>query len=789
MPPPTPLPVEALRRVCDPASFPFDDTSALDPSSDIIGQPRGTRAIEFGVGIRSQGYNIFVLGETGTGRVTAIRRFLQKKTAGEPVPPDWVYVYNFAVPHQPTALRFAPGGAVAFKNDLDSLLSCLREDLPRAFDTEEYHEAIEAIDARFEEQQSTVLAELQTAAREEGFALLRRPSGMDIAPVVDGAVMSPEQFQALPAETQQQLDRQRLQLGARLDEAFFRIRQLETTARQEVEALNREVARTALAHVVANLRERYEATPAVLAFLNAAFADVLDNVRLFVPDDEREETVDLLRYQVNVLVDNIAAVGIPVIFEPNPNYANLIGRIEYEMVYGAMTTHFTNIKAGSLHRANGGYLVLNARDLLRHGSAWEALKRALKEEVIQLQSPDALDGPNQVMAKSLDPEPIPLQVKIILMGSPGLFYKLYDLDEDFGELFKVKADFDSVMPRTPDADLAYAHFIAGRCHEEGLPHFDRGAVARVIEHGSRLCDHQDKLSTRFGLIAGLVREAAYWAGARGAERVTAEDVRHAIAEQVYRSNEAEERIQEHFDENLIMLTTTGRVVGQVNGLAVIDLGDHSFGQPSRITAQTYMGEEGVINIDREVEMTGPLHNKGLLTLVGYLGGTYAQNQPLSLSASLSFEQNYGGVDGDSASSAELYALLSSLAGAPVDQGRAVTGSVNQRGEVQPIGGVSEKIEGFFRLCRKRGLTGDQGVLIPVGNVKHLMVDEEVVEAVRAGTFHVWAVSTIDEGVELLMDIPAGRRDRQRQYPDGSLHRRVQGRLRELAEELKQFGED
>lgn len=782
------LSAEQLRRVCSLDHFQFETTAELEAQNAIIGQPRGTRAIEFGIGIRSQGYNVFVLGETGTGRITAIRRFLRHKTSDRPIPPDWVYVHNFATPHRPRTIRFAPGKGSAFKLELDSLLVCLREDLPKAFENEAYRDSIEKIRLQFEDRQSEVFAALQAKAQAQGYTILRTAAGLDISPVIDGQVMTPEMFQQLPAEQQRTIDKETQTLNAELDDAYYQIRQFETETRQAADKINRQVAETAIDHIFTHLRQCYQEEKQVLIYLDEVYKDVLDNVQDFLPNENREGEVDLRRYTVNLVVDNSQTSGVPVIFEANPTYANLIGRIEYEMVYGAMTTHFTNIKAGSLHAANGGYLVINARDLLQHEIAWETLKRALKEQEIQLQSPGTFDGGNQVLAKSLDPEPIPLAIKVILLGNPRLYYMLYEMDEDFGELFKVKADFHSDMPRNEENEMEYAQFIASRCQEEKMEHFDRSAVAKVIEHGSRLSAHQEKLTTRFGLVTDVVREANYWASQRGAAIVTAADVNKAIEEQVYRANEVEERIQEQFDENIIMVTTEGHVVGQVNGLSVLDLGDYAFGQPSRITAQTYMGEEGVVNIDREVEMAGPLHNKGLLTLVGYLGGTYAQDQPLSLSASLAFEQNYGGVDGDSASSAELYALLSSLSGVPVNQGRAVTGSVNQRGEIQPIGGVTEKIEGFFTLCKKRGLTGDQGVLIPVGNVKHIMVHEEVVEAVRAGQFHVWAVRSIDDGIELLMGKSAGKRNKKGAYPEGSIHYLVQARLRELAEELKQFGE-
>jgi predicted ATP-dependent protease len=549
--------------------------------------------------------------------------------------------------------------------------------------------------------------------------------------------------------------------------------------------IDREVAETTIQHRFDHLKEQYDDQDEVLIYLNEVHQDVLDQIEDFNPPLDRSEEIDLRRYEVNLLVDNSPTKGAPVILERHPTYHNLFGRLEYEMTSGVVSTHFTNIKCGSLHWANGGYLIMNAHDLLKNPIAYEALKRALKGEEIRVQPSAMLDN-NQLLAKSLDPEPIELSVKIILMGSLQLYYTLYEYDEDFRILFKVRSDFDSTMPREQAQLDEYAEFVASRSHEEGLRHFDPSAVAKVIEYGSRLAGHQKKLSTRFGIVADLVREASYWAGRNGRETVRADDVQQAIDERIYRANLYEERLHEQVLEDTLFIATEGSVVGQVNGLSVLDTGEYAFGQPGRITARVFMGEEGVLHIERETKMSGPLHDKGLLTLRGYLGGTYAQYQPLSLTASLTFEQSYGGIDGDSASSTELYALLSGLSRLPIKQGIAVTGSVNQMGEVQPIGGVNQKIEGFFRICDERGLTGEQGVIIPASNVDNLMLHVDVVNAVSEGRFHIWAVESIDEGIELLTDIPAGERQEDGSYPEGTVHNSVQARLLQLAEELKDF---
>lgn len=785
---PTELTPAQLRRVCDPAGFDFETTAELESTTSIFGQPRGTRAIEFGITIASPGYNIYILGETGTGRTTAVRRFLEEKTRQQPVPPDWIYVNNFATPYQPRAISLPAGQGARFQGEMTLLLGFLREDLPKAFDTEAYHDTVEQLRRQISGRQDQIMKALQQKAAAQGFSVVNTASGLVIAPVLDGRIMTQEEYQQLPDDRREMIDSQQAVLIEELGEALYRVRQLEDEARQQFVKLDREVAGSSIEHYFEQFRQDYSDQAEVLLYLDELYQDVLDHVSDFRPSEEERLELDWRRYQVNLFVDNSQTEGAPVIVELNPTYFNLIGRIEYELFQGAMSTHFTNIQAGSLHRANGGYLLLQARDLLRYPMAWEALKRALTGRQIHLQSAETAEG-GYIVAKSLDPEPIPLEVKVILMGNPGLYYMLYEREEDFGELFKVKADFDSVMPRDAKHEREYALFIASRCQEEGLKPFHRSAVAKVVEFSSRLAGDQDRLSTRFGVVADVIREANYWAGRSGREMVTAADVQQALHERIDRANLVEEKVLEQIQEKSLMIATEGSVVGQINGLSVIDMGDYAFGHPTRITARTYMGETGVIHIEREVELAGPLHGKGLLTLVGYLGGTYAQKQPLSVAASLTFEQSYGEVDGDSASSAEIYALLSSISEIPIRQGVAATGSVNQRGEVQPVGGVSEKVEGFFAVCQATGLTGEQGVLVPAANVKHLMLREEVVEAVRAGRFHVWPAASLNDGLALLMGIPAGELNSRGQYPKGTVHHAVQSRLLQLAQDLKMFGDE
>ncbi len=782
------LPPDKLRQICQTDRFLFTSTAELEAETQIIGQPRGTRSIAFGIGITSHGYNIYALGAHGTGRATAIEHFLQQQTRTSPTPNDWIYVHNFAIPHQPRAIALPAGKGVKFKARMSRLITDLRQDLPQAFDTDSYRETISGMQDEFEQQRSTLLQALQQKAAAENFGLMQTASGFTIVPVQNGQQLSQEQLQQMPIETRQAMEQEAQKLSAELEEVAYQIHELELQARQKMKQIDRNVAKTAVQHHFDDLKSAYPDDDEMCLYLDEVQADVLNQIDDFTSPVDSPEEIDLSRYEVNVLINNAETNGAPVIVEANPTYNNLFGRLEYEMRDGLLTTHFTNIKCGSLHWANGGYLILNAHDLFKQPEAWEALKRAIKSEKISVQ-PNSMMNNGQVLAKTLDPEPIPLSIKIIMTGSVGLYYALFEQDEEFQSLFKVRADFDSTMPRDETAELAYANFIANRCHQEKLLHFDPTAVAKVVEYGSRLAEDKRKLSTLFGLVADLVREASYWAGVNGRSLVTASDVQCALTERTERANRLEEDMFEQILDDTIFIATESSVIGQVNGLSVIDTGDYSFGLPGRITARTFMGDDGVIHIERETEMAGPIHEKGVLTLNGYLGGTYAQRQPLSLTASLTFEQNYGGIDGDSASSTELYALLSSLSEIPIKQSLAVTGSVNQRGEIQPIGGANEKIEGFFRLCEARGLTGEQGVIIPASNVDNLMLHERVVTAVAENKFHIWPITTLDEGIELLMGLPAGERQKDSSYPEGTVHHAVQARLLQLAEELNKFGED
>jgi len=791
-----PLPARQLRRTCDPSQFDFETTAELEDLSEIVGQERAVDAILFSIGIRHEGYNLFALGPSGTGKRTTIGQFLDLQASAEPIPPDWCYVNNFEQPHRPRALRLPPGQGVVLRKDMEELIEELRTAIPAAFESEDYRTRKQEAEEEFKEQQEETFGQVQKQAQERDVALIRTPAGLAFAPLREGEVVSPDEFQKLPEEERKRFEEDIAKLQEQLQEALHQVRQWEREAREKVKELNRQVAMFAVGHRIDELHERYAELPDVVDYLDAVRQDVVENVDKFRSPEEAPQIMGVPlprslagpslfhRYQVNVLVDHSRSEGAPVIYEESPTYNNLIGRIEHLAQMGALVTDFNLIKPGALHRANGGYLILDARQLLLQPYAWDGLKRVLRSREAHIESlGQAL---SLVSTISLEPEPIPLDVKVVLIGERLLYYLLYQHDPDFGELFKVEADFNEEMARTTENSLLYARLIGTMARGGELRPFDRGAVARVIERSARIAGDAEKLSAHLLSIADLLREADYWAGVAGNGAVTVADVQRAIDAQIRRADRLQERVQEQIQRGTILIDTTGERVGQVNGLSVIALGHFAFGQPSRITARVRLGKGKVIDIEREVELGGPIHSKGVLILSSFLGARYAAERPLSLSASLVFEQSYGGVEGDSASLAELCALLSALAGVPIKQSWALTGSVNQHGAVQPIGGVNEKIEGFFDVCKARGLTGEQGVLIPVFNVQNLMLRHDVVEAVEAGQFHVYAVETVDQGIELLTGIPAGERDGEGNFTEGSINQRVEARLIELAEKQRAF---
>lgn len=785
---------DQLRRRIDPAGLPFRSTEEVEPLDGTVGQPRALDAIEFGLDVRNSGYNLYAAGMPGSGRETTVHDYLQRFAPTRPTPPDWVYVHNFKDPDRPNAIRLDAGGGTRFARDMAEFVQGALREIPRAFDSEDYERRRQEALGELSERRDRMFNELQEFARARGFAIEATPAGILTIPIVGGRPLTPEEFESLPAQQKQELQRLDQEIQASIASTVRQARQLEKEAAERVHHLDRDVALFAVGPLFEDLRERYAGQPEVLAYLDDVQEDLPEHLSDFRPAPRPapeipglgaiEREPDHARYQVNALIDNSETRGAPVIVERNPTYYNLIGRIDFRATFGAMVTDFRQIKPGALHRANGGFLVLHVIDVLRNPFAWESLKRALISKEIQVENLG--EQYTLVPTARLRPEPIPLNVKVILIGPLEVYHILYQADEDFQELFKVKADFAPEMDWSDEHVHNYAAFIRRRVEEWGLKHFDSGAVARVLECGARLRENQRKLSTRLLDIANIVTEASYWAEKAGHERVMADDVDQAVRKKEYRSNLIEERLQELISDGTIMIDTDGAAVGRVNSMAIISLGDHIFGKPSRVSARVALGRGTVQSIEREIELSGPIHSKGFLILSGYLQGQYAQRWPLALGATITFEQSYEGVEGDSASSTELYALLSAIGDIPLDQGIAVTGSVNQYGQVQAVGGVTHKIEGFFAVCQAKGLTGRQGVVIPAANVPNLMLDDKVVQAVREGQFHVWAVRTIDEGIELLTGLTAGQRGPDGEYPEGTVHRLVEDRLRHYAEEMRAF---
>jgi lon-related putative ATP-dependent protease len=789
-----PLPADALYTPCDPAQFRFADTTEVAELSDVIGQERAAQAMRFGVGIRREGYNVFAMGPSGSGKHALVRHALEARAASRPTPHDWIYVNNFEQAHKPRAIRLPAGMGSGFARDMNHLMEDLSTAIPAAFESEEYRNSVQAIEEEYRDRQNKSFEGLaQEAARQE-IKLFRTPSGFAFAPMHGDKVLGPDDFEKLPKQEQDRIEQLVATLQAQLQEIIQQIPQWRKESREKLKKLNHDVTMTAVGHFIEDLKRSYAEQTELVEFLAKVSADVVDNVDDFRKEDGAEtvqgmpapKPTELHRYKVNVLVDNSQTRGAPVVYLDHPTYQDLVGRAEHLAQFGALITDFTLLKPGALHRANGGYLILDAHKLLTQVYGWEGLKRSLYSNRITIESLEKMLS--LVSTVSLEPEPIPLDIKVVLIGDRQLYYLLHEYDPDFADLFKVAADFENEMERTPETNQLYARFIATLAAKEKLRPFNPGAVARVVEYAARLVEDAEKLTTHLRSVSDLLREADYWACERDTAVVTAGDVQHAIDQQIFRSSRVRERIQEEIRRGTLLIDTTGGVPGQVNGLTVISFGDVFFGSPSRITATVHLGEGSVVDIEREVELGGAIHSKGVLILSAFVAARYAHNHPLSLSASLVFEQSYGGVDGDSASMGELCALLSALAGIPIRQSLAITGSVNQSGEVQPIGGVNEKIEGFFDVCKARGLDGSHGVIIPHSNVKHLMLRQDVVEAAREGKFNIFPIHNVDQAVELLTGIPAGQRDVLGHYPADSVNGRVQARLVEMSEIRASFGD-
>jgi lon-related putative ATP-dependent protease len=796
------LPASALRRHCDPNALGFRTTDELEPFEGLIGQERALEAIDLGARMEKPGFNLFVLGSRGSARHYTVGSLVERYADALPKPSDWIYVHNFARPNHPHAIALPSGRAAALKAAMDHVVDELISSIPAVFDSDEYQTRRHAVEEDARERQEKAFEALNEHARAQHIAFLRTPTGFTFAPLADGQVMKPDAFNAMPEAERKSIQERVEGLQKELTTVLESVPRWERDRRGKVRDLDASIASVAVRSAMHDVSEAFADLPDIAAHLKAVTEDLIRRAGLFrllaaqrseepqpgapPADIVTEEDPRFRRYRINMLVSNGAARRAPIVIEDNPSVGNLLGRIESQAILGALTTDFTLIRAGSLHRANGGFLMIDARRLLMEPLAWEALKRALRARQITIEAPFERSG-GVSGAVSLEPDPIPLSVKVVLVGDRNLYYLLADADPDFGDLFKIAADFEDAADWNDDTAKKFARLIASIARHEKLAPLSSRAVARMIEEQSRDIEDTKRLSLHISPLADLLRESDFWARQAGHPIIDAVDVDRAITARDRRQDRVPKLMQESIDRGIILVDTAGEKIGQINGLSVLTLGGHSFGKPSRITARVRVGGGQVIDVEREVALGGPIHSKGVLILSSFLSTRYALDRPPSLHASIVFEQSYGGVDGDSASSAELYALLSALAEVPIRQSFAVTGSVNQRGDVQAIGGANHKIEGFYEACKAAGIDGKQGVLIPVSNVQHLMLRNEVIEAVNAGRFSIYPVTTIDQGIEILTGVPAGERGADGRFPEGSINRRVEDRLIAFAEARRRFG--
>lgn len=782
-----------LKAAFDAKKLNCRTTEELSPLEGIIGQDRAVKALKFGLEIKDNGFNIFVSGYTGTGRTTGVSEFVQELAKEKPVPPDWCYVNNFNNNYEPKAISLPAGMGKVFQEDIKTLITSIRNLIPKTFESKDYSEKKDSVIKNIELQKDKLLNDLNKRVQEQGFVLKSSQIGVFIVPIIDGKLLNEQDFLLLSEDKKQQIQSKRAAVNDDLKKTMDRVRDLEKQKDDEIRKLNHDAALFAIDKNINDLKEKFKDVPEAVEHIELVKNDVLQNLAVFiagqVPDIQSQSVFPWMKelpfkkYEVNLIVDNSALKGAPVVIEHNPTYQNIFGRIEKEAQFGVLTTDFTMIRGGSLHKSSGGFLVIPVEELLKNFFSWDSLKNSLVNKKITIE--EAGEKLGYITTKGLKPEAIPLSVKVILIGNPLYYDLLFTLDQDFKKLFKVRADFDLFMERNDENIKKYASFACTLCIKEGLRHLEAAAVAKIIEYGSRLAEDKNKISTRFSDISDVIFEGNFYAGQENAKYIKASHLEKAIGEKVYRSNLIHERIKEMIANGTILIDTSGEKVGQLNGLSVSSTGDYIFGRPSRVTATAGIGKEGIIDIERETKLGGPIHTKGVLILGGFLAERYSKDKPLSLAARIVFEQSYGGVEGDSASSAELYAILSALSDLPLKQYIAVTGSVNQKGQVQAVGGVNEKIEGFYEVCRNNGLTGQQGVIIPSGNVRNLMLNEEVIESVKKGQFHIFAVNTIDEGIEILTGVRAGKLNDDGSFEKDTVNYLADQKIRQFTEKLKE----
>nr|MBP3681246.1 AAA family ATPase [Clostridia bacterium] len=778
-----------LKMICNPDLFQFETTDELEPINTGIGQDRGIKALEFGINVDIKGYNLYLEGPSGVGKTMYTKNYLDKICKKKKTPNDWCYIYNFDDPNEPVAVSLAAGQGKEFKETMDSFIKDIQVDIKNTFNNDDFEKEKALIKNEYEEKRNVLMEKLNKKSEKYGFQVKSAQNGIYMMPILDGKTIEQEDFEKLDDSLKQEFEAKSVIVQEHIIQAIGEIKEIEKQTEKRLQEWQSNIALLTVNQHINYIKSKFKRNKKITKFLDNVKKDILKNVNYFLAEPTQEQQpqpsgprMDLpkpwLNYRVNLFVDNSEQEGAPVIMDSNYAYHNIFGKLEYENYYGALKTDYTMLKPGLLHEANGGYIIFQAKDLLANGACYEALKKALRMKELLIDN--TADQRTSMVMVSLKPEPIPLDLKVILVGNEQIYQTLLALDEDFRKLFKIKVEFEDTSENNLENMIKIARFIRGFCEQEDLLPLDKTAVAKVMEYSSRLADDKEKLSTRFNDLAQIIGEAATWAKMAKAKVVSGEFVDKALAERIERIKKYDSRYLEMIKENTLLINTSGFEVGQINGLTVLSIGDYSFGKPAKITANTYTGKSGIINIEREVELSGSTHSKGVYILSGYLGEMFAQDIPLSLTASICFEQLYNGVDGDSASSTELYAILSSLSGVPINQSLAVTGSVNQKGEIQPIGGVNEKIEGFFQICKIRGLNGSHGVIIPIQNKKNLNLSDEVLEAVKSKEFHIYAISTIEEGIELLTGVPAGKKDSNGRFPAGSINYLAYEKLKKYA---------
>ena len=785
------LSYKSLKMICDPEVFHFETTGELEPINDGIGQERGIKAFEFGINVDVKGNNIYIEGPSGVGKTMYAKNSLDKIAIKKKVPNDWCYIYNFQNPNEPIAVSLPAGQGKEFQDNMEGFIKEVKKDIKKTFNADDFEKEKALIKKEFEEKREVVMTKLNEDSMKHGFQVKSAQNGIYMMPVIDGKIVQEEEFEKLEDKIKQEYEAKSVIVQQQIMDAISQIKQIERQSDKKVSEWQSNVALLTVNAHINYIKSKYKRNKKINQFLNDVKQDVLKNVAYFLEEDKtananqapqgqaQRRTDPCLNYRVNLFIDNSNMEGCPVIMDSNYTYHNLFGKLEYENYYGALKTDFTMLKPGLLQKANGGYIIFQAKDLLANGICYEELKRALRIKQIAIDNSYAEQRSSMAMI-SLKPEPIPLDVKVILIGSASIYHTLLSMDSDFRKLFKIKVEFEETAPITEENVNKLARFVHTFCEQEELPQLDKSAMARLVEYASRLAGENEKISTRFNDLAQIIGEAGTWARLSKSKVVTSDFINKALAERTERIKKYDEKYVEMIKENTLLINTSGYLVGELNGLTVLTIGDYTFGKPAKITVNTYTGKSGIVNIEREVELSGSTHSKGVYILSGYLGELFAQDIPLCLTASICFEQLYNGVDGDSASSTELYGLLSSLSEIPINQSIAVTGSVNQKGQIQPIGGVNEKVEGFFQICKMRGLDGSHGVMIPVQNVNNLQLSDEVVEAVKNKQFHIYAVSTIEEGIEVLTGVPAGKRDKDGKFPAGTINYLAYEKLKRYA---------